>query len=367
MNGGTRASGKHRSRFEVKPHESTLLQDELTALVEKMAPLQNRDLVTQLLNVVVNFASADLDRLDLKIATGALTEMHQAFTTFQPWAGRRKLTIFGSARTPEGHPDYLATVEVARAMRECGWMIITGAGPGIMAAGIEGAGRENSFGVNIKLPFEQRANLFIEEDPKLVEMKYFFTRKLIFTRESHAFLVLPGGFGTMDEAFELLTLMQTGKSQPAPIVLYSSPENTFWKEWEVFMRGRLFEGGYVSDEDESLFLITSDLGEAVREFEGFYANFDSLRWVGDLLVLRVRRGPTEEELESLNHRYGRICASGMIESIPITSAEKGDKDGLDLQRVALRFNRSSHGALRRLIDDLNNLSRPPSGESINQG
>ena len=366
MNGGTRSSHK-RTRFEAKPHESTLLHDEVAALVEKIAPNQNKDLVTQLFNVVVNFASADLDRLDLKIATGALTEMHQAFTTFQPWAGRRKLTIFGSARTPQGHPDYLATVAIAQAMRELGWMIITGAGPGIMAAGIEGAGRDNSFGVNIKLPFEQRPNLFIEQDPKLVEMKYFFTRKLIFTRESQAFLVLPGGFGTMDEAFELLTLMQTGKSQPAPIVLYSSAENSFWKEWEGFMRERLFEGGYVSGEDDSLFLITSEQEAAIAEFDSFYSNFDSLRWVGDLLVLRVRKGPTQEELDLLNQRYGRICASGTIEGIPITGAEKGDRDGLELERVALRFDRSSHGALRRLIDDLNNLSSLPLGESIQLG
>ncbi len=347
---------KQDPRFRATTHESTLLSQDLEALVEKMGPRKNKDLLLQLLNAAVNFADAEIDRLDLKIASSALAELHGAFATFHPYRSIKKLTVFGSARTPADHPDYQVTVKLARAMAQQGWMIITGAGPGIMAAGIEGAGRENSFGVNIKLPFEQTANLFIQQDPKLVEMKYFFTRKLIFTKESDGFLILPGGFGTMDEAFELLTLMQTGKAEPAPVVFFHSEGSQYWHDWEAYIKERLFEGGYVSPEDESLYLITSDIDRAITEFCGFYRNYHSMRWVGNLLILRMRVAPTSEELAKINARYFDICQSGTIEAIPITGAEKGERDGLDLCRLALRFDHLSHGRLRQLINELNTLS-----------
>ena len=334
-----------------------MFHEDISTLLEKMGAKKNKDLLFQLLNVAVNFSDPTIDRLDLKIASSALAELQDAFATFQPYRQIRKLTIFGSARTEADHPDYLATVALARALTQLGWMIITGAGEGIMAAGIEGAGRENSFGVNIKLPFEQSANLFIERDPKLVEMKYFFTRKLIFTKESDAFLILPGGFGTLDEAFELLTLIQTGKAQIAPIIFFEATGQNYWQDWLDYVKRQLFGGGYVSAEDQHLFIITDSQDEAIAEICKFYRNYHSSRWVGGLLILRMQVAPTASELAQINRQFGKICSSGKIESIPITGAEKGDRDGIELKRLGLRFDRISHGKLRKLIDQLNMLSR----------
>ncbi len=347
---------KQDPRFKDTDQESHSLQDDINQILDKLGTKKNRDLLFQLLSVCINFAETTTDRLDIKIASSALAELHEAFQTFYPYRAVRKLTIFGSARTVEDDPNYQATVSIAKAMTKLDWMIITGAGPGIMAAGIEGAGRENSFGVNIKLPFEQGANLFIQQDPKLVEMKYFFTRKLIFIKESDAFLVLPGGFGTLDEAFELLTLIQTGKAQPAPIVFYESPETNYWEDWLEYVDRRLFDTGLVSEADRRLFIITKDEDKALDEFSNFYRNYHSSRSVGDLLVIRVKKGPSPSELKSINRDFGKICHSGKIEAIPITSAEKGEKDGLELDRLALRFDRVSHGELRALIDRLNQVS-----------
>lgn len=344
-------------RFKNTTHESIALQDEINIILDKLGTKKNRDLLFQLLSVCINFADNDISRLDIKIASSALSELHEAFRTFFPYKDTRKVTIFGSARTTDDDPNYKATLSIAKALTKLGWMIITGAGPGIMAAGIEGAGRENSFGVNIKLPFEQGANLFIHQDPKLVEMKYFFTRKLIFIKESDAFLVLPGGFGTLDEAFELLTLIQTGKAQPAPIVFYEASETNYWEDWLEYVNRRLFDAGFVSEADRRLFIITRDEETALDEFSNFYRNYHSSRSVGNLLVIRMKKGPTSAELRAINRDFGKICQSGTIESIPITSAEKGEKDGLELERIALRFDRASHGELRFLIDRLNQVSR----------
>ncbi|WP_152625922.1 LOG family protein [Acidithrix ferrooxidans] len=344
------------SRFKNSMHQSTLLHDEIVALIDKLGPKKNRDLIFQLLSVCVNFADEETDRLDIKIASSALAELSNAFSTFRAYRNQHKLTIFGSARTTKDDADYRAAHDLAQAMVENGWMIITGAGPGIMEAGIEGAGRENSFGVNIKLPFEGGANLFIAQDPKLVEMKYFFTRKLIFMKESHAFLILPGGFGTLDEAFELLTLVQTGKSPLAPIVFYEAKGGNYWNHWLDYVNKQLFERGMVSPQDSALYLITDSHEKAVDEIVSFYRNYHSMRWVGNLLILRMRSAPSKSEMKAINRDFGHICQSGTIESIPITGTEKGEKDGLDLARVALRFDKSSHGELRKLVNALNGLS-----------
>ena len=344
-------------RFKNAKHKAAFLQDEINDILDQLGTKKNRDLLFHLLSVCIDFAENTTDRLDIKIASSALSELQQAFQTFYPFRSTRKVTIFGSARSEDDDPNYLATVSIAKSMTKLGWMIITGAGPGIMAAGIEGAGRENSFGVNIKLPFEQGANLFIQQDPKLVEMKYFFTRKLIFIKESDAFLVLPGGFGTLDEAFELLTLIQTGKAQPAPIVFYEAAQTTYWEDWLEYVDRRLFATGLVSQADRRLFIITKDEDQALDEFSNFYRNYHSSRAVGDLLVIRMKKGPSSSELKAINRDFAKICHSGTIESIPITSAEKGEKDGLELERLALRFDRVSHGELRTLIDRLNQVSR----------
>jgi hypothetical protein len=233
------------------------------------------------------------------------------------------------------------------------WMIITGAGPGIMAAGIEGAGAESSFGVNIVLPFEAAPTEFIADDPKLINFKYFFTRKLMFLKESHAFALLPGGFGTMDEAFELLTLMQTGRSPIVPVVLVDPPGSTYWESWRDFVERELVARELVAEADLDLFLISADVDAAVDEVVGFYRNYHSSRYVGRRLVLRLAEAPSDRMIASLNQAFGDIVESGSIERIEATPSEVEDDDGLHLSRIAFRFDRRGYSRLRHLIDALN--------------
>ncbi len=222
-------------------------------------------------------------------------------------AGRS--SIFGSARTSADDPLYELTVGLARTLAEHGWMAVTGAGPGIMQAGMEGAGREMSIGVSIRLPFETGANSIIAGDEKHVSMKYFFTRKLMLIKESQAFVCMPGGFGTLDEMFELLTLTQTGKGVPVPIVLLDAPGDPFWEGVDTFVREQLIARGLVSANDVGLYTITKTCDEAARVIESFYANYDSIRFVGDNLVVRMRQGPTDAQLAELNERFGRLAST----------------------------------------------------------
>ena len=239
-----------------------------------------RRLYRSMLDTVANLARAGTDVIDLKVADTALAEMAEAFRVFQPLRRRKKVTIFGSARTEPDHPAYRQARALAATMAGAGWMVVTGAGPGIMAAGMEGAGREQSIGVNIRLPHEQGANRFIAQDPKLVEMRYFFTRKLMLLKESDGFIVLPGGFGTLDEGFELLTLLQTGKAEPAPVVLLDVPGGTYWDGWSRFLAEEVEPRGLVAPDDRAFFTITDDVATASAELLAFYRNYRSCRWVG---------------------------------------------------------------------------------------
>ncbi len=332
----------------------------LELLGDRVGPPEDRDLLFEMLTTVLRLARDGVDRLDLKITNAALKEMRQAFRVFAPFHGVPKVTIFGSARTLPDDPLYLQARDLAAALAQAGWMVVTGAGPGIMAAGAEGAGRERSIGVNIRLPFEQDANPFIAADPKLVSMKYFFTRKLMLMKESAGFVVLPGGFGTLDETFELLTLLQTGKAAPAPIVVLDVPGGTYWRAWEGFIRAELAGRGLVDGDDLRLVHVTSDVGETVDEVLGFYRNYHSVRYVGSRLVVRMRSRPAPEEVEELNQAYRDICVEGRIEASGPLPAEAADDDHVDLPRLALHFDRMSHGRLRALIDAVNRLpSAPP--------
>ncbi len=312
---------------------------------------QLREILTTAMSMAIDSAAGANDRLDLKIANAALAEMRDAYRMFQPHRARRKVTIFGSARTEASDPVYELTVAVASALARKGWMVVTGAGPGIMAAGLEGAGRENALGVSIRLPFESSANAFVEPE-NLVDMRYFFTRKLALLREAQAFVVMPGGFGTLDEAFELLTLIQTGKATPVPIVMLGLGHG-YWTAWQQFM-DKVTSEGYTSRTDTDMYLITNSVDEAVTEIEHFYSNFHSLRWQGDTLILRVQRGPTDAQLEQLNIDFGQFTdGTPITRSEPLVS-ERAERDHLELQRVVLRFNRRQPGRLRRLIDTTNN-------------
>jgi len=312
-----------------------------------------RELLRSMLAVIWDLGREGIDVGDLKIADAALAEMTEAFRVFHPYRSVRKMTMFGSARTQPEDPVYVLARDLAAHLAGAGWMVITGAGPGIMAAGIEGAGRDQSFGINIRLPHEEGANPFIAQDPKLVEMRYFFTRKLMLIKESHGYAVLPGGFGTQDECYELLTLLQTGKAEPAPMVLVDIPGGTYWKGWQRFLDEEAIRPGWVSPEDVALFRVANTVDEAAAELLGLYRNYHSCRWVGDMLVLRLQVAPSRTELADLNKRFSDIVASGTIRGASPFPPERSGNDHLELPRVALRFDKFHFARLRLLIDALN--------------
>ncbi|CAN5500143.1 LOG family protein [soil metagenome] len=335
------------------------IDDRLLELLDLAGATKDRDQLFEILVSGVRLAEDRADRLDLKIANAALKEMRGAYNVFAPYRDVSKVTIFGSARTQREDPLYASTHELAAALAERGWMIVTGAGPGLMAAGMEGAGRERAIGVLIRLPFESGANEFIAGDEKLIEMKYFFTRKLMLIKESKAFVALPGGFGTLDETFELLTLVQTGKAVPVPIVLLDTPGGRYWRGWSRFVEEEVAGNGMIDGDDRCLYRITDDVDEAVAEIEGFYRNYHSLRWVGDRLVLRLRAAPTDEELAELSGTFRDLLVTGSIGRTEALQPEVSGQDHLDLPRVVLRFDRRRYGRLRALIDALNALASAP--------
>ncbi len=332
---------------------------QLSELLDSIGVRANRDQLLEILETVLRMAANDTDRLDLKITNAALKEMAEAFAMFAPYRRIRKITMFGSARTLPSDPLYAQARDLARVLADHGWSTMTGAGPGIMAAGLEGAGPDRAFGINIRLPFEQDANQFIRDNPKLVSMKYFFTRKLLLIKESFAYAVLPGGFGTLDEAFELLTLIQTGKAEPAPVVLLESPGYSYWKGWDRFLADEVESRGLISPGDRSLFTIVDTVEDAASEVLNFYRNYHSLRWVGENLVLRLEQRPTEEEVADLSEQFADIMTGSIRLLDGPLAAERRSDDFPDLPRVALRFDRFSYARLRQLIDALNALASAP--------
>lgn len=347
MNDGALPRGRYRTGDDE-------LDRQLLAVLDRAGASHDRDQLFELLVSAARLASDDADRLDLKIANAALKEMRAAFRAFAPYRDRPKATIFGSARTLVDHPTYEQAKTLAARLAAEQWMVVTGAGPGIMAAGLEGAGREFSFGVNIRLPFEQTASPYVTSD-RLLTMKYFFTRKLMLMKESHGFVSLPGGFGTLDETFELLTLIQTGKASPAPIVLLDAPGGTFWTGFLQFVRDDVASHGYVDRDDLALFTVTDDVDVAVEELLRFGRNFHSVRWVGGLLVIRLRSAPTDDELERLNVEFADLCLTGRIERTDPRPAEVSGRDHVDLPRIALQHDSSKAGRLRTMLDRLNQL------------
>ncbi len=263
-----------------------------------MSP-ERRELLSELLARVVMIAESDADTTDLHVAVTAIDELLEAFTLFQHYRERKKLTIFGSARTRVDSPLFEMTRELARAMAERDWIVVSGAGPGIMEASSMGAGRENTLGVNIKLPFEQNANAYIDAASNLVTMKYFFTRKVALTRPSIAFVVLPGGLGTMDELFEILTLLDTGKTTPAPVVLLDRPDGKSWTQWMTFVDEAIVANDYVGQGNMCLVRFATSVTDAVDEIEHFYSNYQGFAMNGDRGVLTLRLAPTEEQLGDL--------------------------------------------------------------------
>jgi uncharacterized protein (TIGR00730 family) len=328
------------------------------SIVEALGVSENVRLAEELVSEALGLITDQPDTLDLKIATAALTEMRDAYAMFAPYKERRKVAIFGSARTAADDPLYDITRRLAQRLAERGWMTVTGAGPGIMQAGMEGAGREMSIGVSIRLPFESGANSIIAGDDKHVSMKYFFTRKLMLIKESQGFVCLPGGFGTLDEMFELLTLTQTGKGVPVPIVLLDAPGDPYWEGVDTFVREQLIARGLVSATDVGLYTITSSCQEAADIIDGFYANYDSIRFVGDHLVVRMRQGPDDAQLAELNRQFGHLVVSGTIERVEPFKIERRDDDKVALDRIAFDFAKRGYSDLIELIRVINGYVSP---------
>jgi uncharacterized protein (TIGR00730 family) len=326
------------------------IDDLVQEVVKQAGTERNRDLLRRLIKDSVGYFTDGADRLDLKIASTAVAEMRDATTLFRPYRAKRTVTIFGSARTGPDDPLYALTRDFAAAMASLDWMVLTGAGPGIMAAGLEGAGVDHALGVTIRLPFESGANEFVREE-NLVEMKYFFTRKLALIKESDAFIVMPGGFGTLDEAFELLTLLQTGKASPVPVVFLGLGKG-FWHAWDTFV-DTVIDQGYAGETDRCLYRITNEIDDAVKEITSFYRNYRSVRWIGDQLVVRLNAAPNSERLAELNVEFAEwMGPEGMTVAKPFP-VEVGEGDDVASDRVTLRWNRRQPGRLRLLIDALN--------------
>ncbi len=332
------------------------IDDAIMALIADAKLTDDTDLTFEMIVSALRLGLEHVDRGDMKLVNNSLKELRYSFYVFDTYRSVLKCSIFGSARTKEDEPAYHSAKQLGEAMVDRNWMVMTGAGPGIMAAGLEGAGTENSFGINIVLPFEASANRFIADDPKLINFRYFFTRKLTFMKESSGFAALPGGFGTMDEAFELLTLMQTGKSPIVPLVLLDPEGSTYWERWRDFVEKELLAAQLISPADMNLFSITDDVETAANEMEHFYKTYHSSRVVGSRLVMRLKRRIDDDELAELTGQFADIIEDGEIERIEATSSETRDGDHPNLDRIAFQFNRHGFARLRVLINALNNAT-----------
>ena len=338
------------------------LQEKLYTLLEESGVTHDKELAADMLQAVIKLAKDEPGRGEMKLMDRSFKELRYAFKVFKPYRQRRKVSIFGSARTLATHPNYVLASKCGKHLADAGFMVITGAGGGIMAAGHEGAGQAASFGVAIKLPFEQRTNPIIEGDQKLIHFRYFFSRKLVFVKETHAIILFPGGFGTHDEGFEVLTLVQTGRCDPLPIVLCEQPGGTYWRSWDRYIKDELLSDGLISPEDTNLYYITNDPQDAVDHIQKFYRNYHSCRYLKDELFLRIKHAPTPAEMDEINAKFGEICTSGKIEA---RQTQTVDEETLvpDYWRIVLKFDRRSLAKLRLLIDTLNSLPSLPPMES----
>lgn len=339
---------------------SATLGDEWDARVRQLVADWGVDKTPELIEeMIVTALKIGRDQMgvaDLKLLNRSLKELRYAAKVFAPYANIRKIAVFGSARTaPEAIPFQMAE-QFGREIIKHNFMVITGGGDGIMGAAQKGAGREHSFGLNIRLPFEQRANPIIEGDGKLINFNYFFTRKLNFVKETHALALFPGGFGTMDEGFEVLTLMQTGKARIIPMVLLDQPDGTYWETWMKFVRDDMYNLGYVSSEDFSLFKLCHSVEEAIEEVVQFYKIYHSVRWVGDQLVLRITSRLSDQAVAQLNEKFTDVVREGEIVQSRALSQEKNEPEIGELPRLVLKPHRRDFGRFRQLIDAVNRSS-----------
>ena len=329
------------------------IKDLIAEIHDGTTPFENADVVTEIIVTALKAVEAQIGRGDLKLLSRSLRELRYAFKIFKNYRNTRKVTIFGSARTPATDIGYKMAHDFSKKLVENGYMIITGAGPGIMQAGNEGAGRNGSFGVNIRLPYEQFPNPFIADEPTYIDCRYFFTRKLVFVKEASAAAFFPGGFGTMDEAFEILTLVQTGKCDPIPLVFVDTPKKSFWKPLIGFIHDTLLKDHKISPEDLKLFKITDSVDEAVGEIFQFYSNYHSIRYVGERLVMRLKKQVDDQQLGQLNAKFADLLKTGAFERSGPLKEEENQPELQNLPRLVFAFNRINNGRLREMIDFLN--------------
>ncbi|MDH3197320.1 MAG: LOG family protein [Candidatus Krumholzibacteria bacterium] len=323
------------------------------------------DLATRLYReLIVNALKCrrdELELLDLKVLSRSMAEFRYAARVFKPYRDIRKVSIFGSARTPEDDPYYEFAVAFARQLGAAGYMVITGAADGIMKAGNVGAGAENSFGVNILLPFEQAANEVIGDDPKLITFKYFFTRKLFFLMEAHAVALFPGGFGTHDEGFETLTLVQTGKAPPMPLLLMELPDGDYWVNFDKFIRQELLGRGLIAQQDLSLYKIIRSPEEGVEWVSSFYSTYHSMRIVKDRLVIRLERTLSEAQVERLRGDFQDMVKRGTIAQTGALPEEWNEPHLAEKPRLVFAYNRQSPSRLHEMILAINALAGSSGG------
>jgi len=344
----SQADGPGSSDRDAPPAAEAADRGQRRAIPQRIA-----DLIDKIKESADKLASDQTSRGDLKILSRTLRELRYAFKVFTPYRSCRKVTMFGSARTRPDDPCYQHAVKFGQKMAQQGWLVVTGAASGIMEAGHVGAGREHSMGLNIMLPFEQTSNAVIAGDSKLVYMKYFFTRKLMFVKESHAMCLLPGGFGTLDEGLEVLTLLQTGKRDMVPVVFLDEPGGSFWASFQEFIEKNLLARRMIEPDDLALFKLTDDVEEAVTEILGFFRVYHSMRYVRDRLVLRLSRPPDEQLLEKINSEFSDLLIKGRFTLGGPLPEEQDEPDLADLPRLVFHFNRHAFGRLRQLIDCLN--------------
>ncbi|MFH1361524.1 MAG: LOG family protein [bacterium] len=320
-------------------------------LAKDFSTPHTRSYIHDLFTTVIKLHQDKADERDLYLINNTMKELRHIFRTFAKYRDKRKVAIFGSHRTPPDDPEYQMAEEFAREIVKQDYMVITGGGGGVMEAGNKGAGK-NGFAVKIKLPLEQKANPYIFRGEKLIHVKYFYTRKLAFIKESDATVLFPGGFGTHDEGFEILTLLQTGKAAPRPIVMVEAPGRSYWKNWLKFVEQTLIGGGFVKEVDRSIYRIVTSAKEAAAEVTGFYNVYHSIRYGRETTIIRLNSPVPEKKLKKLSQKYQDIIAGEIKPSGPLTAEVRG-KEYLDLPRICLSFNRQGFGRLHQLIRDLN--------------
>ncbi len=328
-------------------------------LAGEVASGRAAELIADLVGTSLQLGKDEAGIAELKLMSRALEEMRYAAHVFSQYRGIRKVAVFGSARTKPEAAEYQLAQEFGRKIVEKDFMVITGGGAGIMGAAQEGAGAEKSFGLNIRLPFEQHANVTITGDPKLINFNYFFTRKLNFAKETDAFVLFPGGFGTQDEGCEILTLMQTGKMQVVPVIMMDRPNGHYWETWRRFVVNDLLAHGLISETDFHLFHVTHDADDAVRVITEFYKNFHSYRWVREKMVIRIKKKLTPGALDDLNQRFAKLLLTGSIEQTRALTQEREQREIAKLPRIVLTPDKHDFGTIRLLLNSLNTAETLP--------